>query len=267
LKRPFKSGALARLYDGPFVIVAKLSDINYRIGAVDGSKLPFHDLVHVSRLKPFYGQEEEEEEEEEEELEEEVEEEVVEEEEVEAGNRTEEIENSRKDDFHDDVGGQAAVEHAVDRAAEQDRDLDERPRSPQVQPSDADETWPSPRGLTTGQIRQELQKQGIPFGKRSGHADLRLQYELAYNNRHDQEPDAILAVVKASKSKGGEWCRTKVARTPDQHGSRFPQPYDATSAWYDATSSWYDATSSWYDATSSWYDATTKSPRLTQISK
>jgi hypothetical protein len=47
LKRPFKSGGREHLYDGPFRITEKKSEMNYRLETMNGT-------VHISRLKPYY---------------------------------------------------------------------------------------------------------------------------------------------------------------------------------------------------------------------
>ena len=55
-KIPFKTGEnrhkLSPIFDGPYKIVEKLSDVSYRLGQVD--RKGRHYLVHVSQLRPYH---------------------------------------------------------------------------------------------------------------------------------------------------------------------------------------------------------------------
>ncbi len=54
LRRPVSGGTLDRLFDGPYRITEVISDVNYRLASLDGSRLSFHDVVHIARLKPCW---------------------------------------------------------------------------------------------------------------------------------------------------------------------------------------------------------------------
>lgn len=46
---------LRRPYEGPWRVIKKYDDLNYRLRDESGStKVPREDLVHISRLKPYY---------------------------------------------------------------------------------------------------------------------------------------------------------------------------------------------------------------------
>lgn len=48
-----KSKKLANKYRGPFTIIEKLSDVNYKVDLILNEKKTI-DTIHVQRIKPFY---------------------------------------------------------------------------------------------------------------------------------------------------------------------------------------------------------------------
>jgi len=50
---PNKSKKLAYKYRGPFTIIEKLTDVNYRVELILRGKKEI-DVIHVQRMKPFY---------------------------------------------------------------------------------------------------------------------------------------------------------------------------------------------------------------------
>ena len=163
LKRPFKSGGLERLYDGPFKVVERKSDLNYRLENLDGTKLKIHDVFHIARLKPYHGEIEKEEEEEDVESEEEQE---------------KEDDNKEDDDWEEILSYNAKMnDEQVQDEVEQEIPAigvdgdNQQHEAPQ---------WISPRVASVPQMRRILQDQGMPISTRATRDDVRLTYENAY---------------------------------------------------------------------------------------
>lgn len=49
-----KSKKLANKYRGPFTIIEKLTDVNYRVELIILRRKKEIEVIHVQRIKPFY---------------------------------------------------------------------------------------------------------------------------------------------------------------------------------------------------------------------
>jgi transposase InsO family protein len=161
LRLAFESKPFAPLFTGPYRIVEIVSPLNVRLRNVDGSKPRFKDVVHLSRLKPFFGVQEREEEteilSEVPLLEEEEEEEEKEEEwsflfnEPHPGNQNLEV-DSDPDSADADAADDADNDLPVDR-------------------------WPDAKSLNRAQMEDQLRANDVYFGSRSSAGDIRGLYE------------------------------------------------------------------------------------------
>ena len=168
LKRPFKTGALERLYDGPFKIAEKKSDLNYRLEKLDGTNLAIHDVVNISRLKPYFGKKEEEEvdiEESEEEEEEEEEEDA------------EELPLDWNLMFDTDNHAEPVQAVEARPVVQAFNNLAERNELPM---------WIEPRKASAAEMRSIMDARGMRMPSRATRDDVRVAYENAYRDKEQQ---------------------------------------------------------------------------------
>lgn len=195
LRRAVAGGTLARLFDGPYRIAQALSDVSYRLTALDGSKLAFHDVVHVSRLKPCWDDP-----------------------------ANHEVALDLEEERHgapfpapvgpfpaqpvdaEPPAGQPLAPAPAPPVAPVVAPAPVLPADPAPGPVDVEaidfDDWIDPADLQSGRaVRQELARRGIYVPTKSSAADLRARYEVEYKNRR-------LAPLPNSSflDKGVVWC-------------------------------------------------------------
>ena len=200
LKRPFKTGALKRLYDGPYMVLEKLSELNYKLGATDGTPLAFSNIVHVHRLKPYYA--------------------AVD---WRKGERVVIADESTPPSSAPSSKFNIASESEDDESSEESWDLDpqvnedplindapraldeddlERIQVHEEHVEQEKEEWIPPEDLkNVARIREELAKHKITIPSGSSRNDIRLTYETAYKQYRDFQAINILA-LQVSKLEG-----------------------------------------------------------------
>ena len=179
LKRPFKTGALERVYDGPFKIAEKKSDLNYRLEKLDGSNLAIHDVVNISRLKPYFGKKEEEEVD--------IDEPYDETEEEEGEEDVEELPLEWNLMFDTNEAVQAVEARPVDQGF---NNLAERNEFPM---------WIEPRRASTAEMRSIMDARGMRMPSRATRDDVRLAYENAYRDKHQQGDQGNVGLLVRGK--------------------------------------------------------------------